>query len=422
MVAVLLTCARVGFGAIARIHEDALRGLGVRTVAVIETDPARHDAVRGAGLTPVAEYAEAAAMRPDFWDICTPTGCHAEVLQEISGCAPEAPVVIEKPICDHADLVKLRSTLERHRGPIVVNENYSSSAVTAAVIEHVMRRGLTPTKVVVEMTKNRGRDYLAGRFIDPALGAFGYEGTHLIAAVAALGDARGQDYLDGTIDDIDVDNVALTGADGSVLDGSRWDTDHAEGRVGLSHQGGAFVGYRTPSGCEVELYTSLSGIVGYPCPPYAPAAARIEQSDAVTRYRIFRVDGTAPDGVAHQIVGFYEPLPGLDRGQGALAVYREWELAEHIAPVDDDTMTRHFRRTLDHIAGRGPNPFPPERALRALGLLHRWATAAKSEPGDDSDEVLGRSDTAATRARECARFRVPADVPVQRPGLQGARP
>ncbi|MEV4257648.1 Gfo/Idh/MocA family oxidoreductase [Spirillospora sp. NPDC049652] len=422
MVAVPLTCARVGFGTIARIHEDALRRLGVRTVAVIETDVARHGAVREAGLTPVAGYAEAAAMRPDFWDICTPTGCHAEVLEEISGCAPDAPVVIEKPICDHADLARLLPILERHRGGIVVNENYSSSAVTAAVVNHLTRTGLTPVKVVVEMTKHRGRDYLAGRFIDPALGAFGYEGTHLIAAVAALGDARGQDYLDGAVYDIDVDNVALTDAAGSALDGSQWDTDAAEGRVGLSRQGGAFVGYRTPGGCEVELYTSLSGIVGYPCPPYAPAAPRIEQSDAVTRYRIFRVDGTTPDGVAQQIVGFYEPLPGLDRGQGALAVYREWELAELIAPIEDDTMTRHFARILDHVAGKGPNPFPPERALRALHLLHQWAGAAGGEPGDDSDEVLGSDDSAAARARECARFRVPAGISAQRPRLRGARP
>ena len=44
--------SRVGFGTIARIHEDALRTLDVRTVAVIETDRLRHPEVREPGLAP----------------------------------------------------------------------------------------------------------------------------------------------------------------------------------------------------------------------------------------------------------------------------------------------------------------------------------------------------------------------------------
>jgi GFO/IDH/MocA oxidoreductase family protein len=395
-----LSCVRVGFGSIARIHEDVLGRLGVETVAVVEADPGRHDRIREVGLTPVADYGEAAARRPGFWDVCTPTESHAEVLSAISAADRDADVIVEKPICDHGDLPVLRPVLEGHRGRIVVNENYCSSVVTEAVVGHVARLALRPTKVIVEMTKHRGPDYLAGRFIDPVLGAFGYEGSHLIAAVASLGES----YRDGAVYDLDVDDIALDDAEGSVLDDSAWDAEETQGRVVLCGQGGAFVGYETQSGCRVELYTSMSGIVGYPCPPYAPPSARIEPTDPVTRYRVFRVDGTDPSGTAHQVVGFYEPLPGRARGEGAVALFREWEMTDLLAPLGDDTMIQHLHRTLRHFSGQGPNPCPPHWAVRTLEQLHRWAVDGRAEPGIDSGDVLGRQDSAAERLRESSRF------------------
>jgi hypothetical protein len=53
------------------------------------------------------------------------------------------------------------------------------------------------------------------------------------------------------------------------------------------------------------------------------------------RYRIFRVDGTGPDGTPQQVVGFYEPLPDHKRGQAAIALFREWALTERISRVPD---------------------------------------------------------------------------------------
>jgi hypothetical protein len=395
-----LTCVRVGWGTVARIHEDATRGLGVRTVGVVEIDPSRHEAIRQAGLRPFTTCGEAAESSPTFWDICTPLRSHVDTFAQISALDPAANVVIEKPVCGHCDIPDLRTALDRHDGRVVVNENYASSAVTEAVTERVAALGLRPVKVIVEMTKHRGGDFLAGRFLDPALGAFGYEGTHLLTVAGALG----AEYRTGVVYDVDVDHLPAVDTSGSPLDNSPFDLEDTVGQVRLNRQGGAFVGYRTASGCRVELYSSMSGLIGYPCVPYAPAA-RIEQTDGLTRYRIFRVDGVDQQGTSHQVVGFYEPLPGLSRGQGALAVFREWELIQHEAPIADATMSRHFDRILRYFTQGGPNPCPPEEAIETLLALHDWAEAGFADE-TDSDEVLGRADTDADRKRDARRFRL----------------
>jgi len=397
-----ITCVGVGWGAVARIHEAATRRLGVRTVGVVEIDRDRHQAIRMAGLRPFATIDEAAALAPTFWDVRTPLRAHIDSLARIHALCPDADVVVEKPVCQYADIDDLQSVLADHRGRVVVNENYCSSAVTRGIAAHVARLGLRPTKVVVEMTKHRGRDFLGGRFLDPTLGAFGYEGTHLLAAVAALG----PEYLRGTIFDLDVDNLPMVDSHGSPLNNSEHDLESHPEIVLLARQGGAFVGYRTDAGCRVELYTSLSGIIGYPCPPFAPAAAVIDQHDTARRYRIFRVDGTAPDGAPHRVVGFYEPMPGHERGQAAIALFRDWALTELISPIPDDTMTRHFRRIIDHFTGNGDNPCPPELGVTSVRQLHDWAQQGSVEHGSDSDHVLGADRTVTERAWEAAQFRL----------------
>lgn len=380
-----MTCARIGAGVIAGIHERALRKLGVVTVAVLEADPARHEQVRAAGLTPLSDYEQIAALRPSFWDICTPTESHAEVFEQVCAVDPDANVVVEKPLCDHADLGRFTEVLRRHRGKVVVNENYCSSAVSDSVCAKVAELGLRPAKVIVEMSKHRGTDFLAGRFVDPALGAFGYEGTHLLAAVAALDPG----FTTGTLADADL---------------SPLDLDGRAGPVNLDDQGGAFAAWETADGCRVEIYTSMAGILGYPCPPYAPAVTVLGRGDT-TRWRIFRVDGTDPAGTAWQVVGFYEPLPGLPRGHGALACFREWRQAEPARIVADDTMTRHFTRVLSHFAGDAANPCPPSAAAATIERLNELAEDARRlELPGDPDDVLGDPVSAKIRAVECARF------------------
>ncbi|MFD0851153.1 hypothetical protein ACFQ07_02910 [Actinomadura adrarensis] len=205
------------------------------------------------------------------------------------------------------------------------------------------------------MTKNRGRDYLAGRFTDPALGAFGYEGTHLIAAIEALS----KDYLHGDLIESAASNLLLPANGGP--------------RMPFQHQGTAFVTLTATSGCRVELYTSMTGVIGHACAPFATPGQHIPDDDHDTRYRVLRIEGADRDGNSYQVAGFFEPLSGHDRGQGAVVTLRDHSPIEPPEYLDDHTVIRHFTRALDHFSGRGTNPCSAEDAMRHVRHLHEWA-------------------------------------------------
>ncbi|NER38299.1 MAG: hypothetical protein F6J93_30815 [Oscillatoria sp. SIO1A7] len=77
--------------------------------------------------------------------------------------------------------------LKNFKGKLVVNENYITSLVTKKIKELIIDMDLAPHKVVSEMTKNRINDFINGRFLDNNLGAFGYEGSHIVTNVMVLG-------------------------------------------------------------------------------------------------------------------------------------------------------------------------------------------------------------------------------------------
>src|SRR5690349_12463733 len=97
------TCIRVGYGAIAQIHEVKLDMLGVRTLAIVETHPERRMAAERAGFQVATSCTEVAELRPTFWDICVPTQYHVDILEMIAACDPCANILIEKPICRYTD-------------------------------------------------------------------------------------------------------------------------------------------------------------------------------------------------------------------------------------------------------------------------------------------------------------------------------
>ncbi|NEO65467.1 MAG: hypothetical protein F6J98_35800, partial [Moorea sp. SIO4G2] len=76
-------------------------------------------------------------------------------------------------------------------GKLVVNENYLSSSVTEKIKQVISFLDITPNRVISEMTKNRINDFINGRFLDNHFYAFGYEGSHIVTNVMALG----EDYL-----------------------------------------------------------------------------------------------------------------------------------------------------------------------------------------------------------------------------------
>jgi hypothetical protein len=383
-----MRCVRIGYGKIARIHEEQLRQHGVQTIGILEISPERIRDLEQAGFLAIGSVREAVSLQPDFYDICTPTHARLAILRQLCTLDPQANILIEKPICDFQDIAQIQELLLQHDGLVAVNENYASSNVTLAVKQALASLRINPTRLILESTKNRGADFLAGRFIDTHLGALGYEGSHLLAIIAEFGEGYEKALLlDSDLDNIQVINSGVASTE-SVL--------HL-------NQGGAFMQYQSKNGSIVELYTSMAGQIGFPCPPYAHQDQFIQHEDVKTRYRIVRADGLDDQGVPHQVVGFYEPLKGLQRSLGVMAIFKEWQLYSLSAPIKDNTMSQHLLRVIRFFKGLETNPYSIERGVQDVRLLREWANSCWSS-AEDSEEELGNKLNVQKRREDAMRF------------------
>jgi hypothetical protein len=346
------TCIRVGYGAIAQIHQQKLDTVGVRTLAIVETHPQRRLAAERAGLHVATSCTEVAHLRPTFWDICVSTQYHVDILEAVAACDRGANVLIEKPICRYTDILRLEHVLRQFSGQIVVNENYCSSAVTQYVRQTIEQLDIQIEQIAIEMTKHRGADVASGRFVDEEFGALGYEGPHLLAIIQHLG----QQYLPGDVVDLVVEDAIIpTAAGGSIL---------------LASQGGIDLTYLTPAGVEVNLYTSLVGRPKYVLPPLNQPGMTIPYGDS-TRHRVLQVTGRDIRGDTYQIVGWYEPIRGYDRSQGGAAISKNGAVQKFIQPIWDDTIGTHLARAVRCFTGADENPCSVTQALRIVHFLEQ---------------------------------------------------
>jgi hypothetical protein len=351
-------CVRVGYGAVARIHERKLTQVGVCTAAVVESNPERRARAHADGFS-VVDASRAVELRPTFWDICTSTDQHLDTMETILRMVPDANLLVEKPVCSPREVGRLLALVARSRGRIVVNENYHSSFVTRMVRRVVFERlGLRPLRLTVEMTKNRVPDFEAGRFIDADLMALGYEGPHLLAVAQQLGEG----FLPSQA-------VRTRFSDLLLPDGKR-----------LVGQRSATIEYRSRAGVEVELFTALDGAVKHRRPglplPFAPELI----GDDATRHRIVIVDGIDRRGRPTSVIGFFEPVAGLERGRGIVATVRGDELVESLE-VEDDNMGAHLRRAVEFFRAGGHNPGTALSAAHIATLLGRCTAAASIDHG-----------------------------------------
>ncbi len=180
-----ITCITIGYGSVAPVHHDKLSSCNVKPVGIIETNAAKHDAIRKKGYPVCDTYEEALQLTPDFWDICCPVDDHVTVIENIIALDPHARIIVEKPICNFEEIPKLQELLKNFLGKIVVNENYLSSATTQKIKDLAAKHGVDIKNITIEMDKNRTRDFIAGRYVD-AKGAFYYEGTHMLTILGDI--------------------------------------------------------------------------------------------------------------------------------------------------------------------------------------------------------------------------------------------
>lgn len=403
-------CIRIGFGKIARIHEEQLNNHGVRTLGVVELKPDLITEIEHSGLRAFRSINDTLDYNPDFYDICTPVHARTDVLKTICALNPEANILIEKPICSYKDIQTIRDILKHHRGKVVVNENYASSNVTTIVRDALSSRGIRPTRLIVESTKHRGADYLGGRYIDHHIGALGYEGSHLLAIVGVFGE--GYEIEELIESDIDSIHLSTGEADRCLFDMCNEIAPQSD--KSLSNQGGAFMQYRARNGCLVDLYTSMSGIIGFPCPPFAYPGQIIPQADSQTRYRILRVDGVDDAGATYQIVGFFEPVLGLERSMAKMLIFKDYSLHDQSDDFEDNTMIQHLLRAIRHFKGLETNPYSVSQAMDDVAKLHEWSKTCWNNT-EDSDDYLGSKALADARLEDARRFQITGGLVARQP-------
>ena len=246
----LLGCVRVGNGQVAFWHENKFRDLGIDTLGIIDPDPVKQKEAAERGIKIFDSFYPASAIRPFFWDICCPTKYHVEVIREIIKIDPHANIIVEKPICNYSNIKSLNQILKQFKGKLVVNENYIASSVTQKIKELIISMNMTPHRVVSEMTKNRVNDFINGRFVDDKFYAFGYEGSHMVTNVLALGEK----YLPQNIGKIFYEDLQV---------------NINERNYYLPKQAMVEKHYRAVNGAEVVLYTSMVGKIKYFYPGYS---------------------------------------------------------------------------------------------------------------------------------------------------------
>jgi predicted dehydrogenase len=354
-----LTCVRVGYGEIARLHQTKLQSLGVRLSGIYDSSLLRRQEARRDGRRVLSGLDELKRSAFDFWDVCVSTAGHFRVIQEILRLDPAANILVEKPVCAPEDIERMRSLSRSFPCRISVNETYYSSRVLQLVKHTVEQLRITPKRISVEMSKDRRDDIRQGRFVDEELGILGYEGSHMLAALQQLGD----EFLPE-----EVDSVVWSGM-----------TLEQDGKTRLlPRQGSVDIRYRACHGVEVQMFSSMTGDVRRPVLCFRPGRGR--------RYRVLDVEGVDPSGDRVQVIGLFEPIQTLERGQGVMLVYKNSRLAQSVVPVEDDHMQSHLSRVCRYFQGRDDNPCSVEQGLAIVQWLQSFAST--QEAGRSSERRI----------------------------------
>ena len=335
----------IGFGNVAKKHIQNYPP-EVKFIAIIDPDKSKLAKAVKAGFLPFESLESVLeSIQPDFWDICIPPNERLSYVEKILSLnIGQSNILIEKPICAVSQTEEFEKLVKHSKSKICVNENYSSSTVNKIIQEKLLKNKIGKAHIVIEFSKNRIQDFIKGRYIDKELGAFGYEGTHMISCVSCLSLAKKpKEIISSHIYNLRVPEAFY----------------YSNGK----YQGGAELEYSTEDGSLVEVLTFMDGHVKHPLDILNIDNERdIENPDV--RYRIIEIKEKDVS-----IIGQYEPVLGWERLYGRVYVTQKGKIVEKEEKIYDNSMKTHIQRALSFFFNNGTNPYTVEKGLADLKFL-----------------------------------------------------
>lgn len=341
----------IGYGNAARIHKNTFPE--AEMIGVFDNDPKKIEEFRKDPQMYFYRGLEEMLMcspEPDYFDVTTPTDSHFTVVKEILSKYPAARILVEKPVCLPSETEELRKLEKRFKeAKISVNENYMSSKVIRRVRENYEELGMDRPQVSIEFSKNRIPDVEKGRFLDKELGAFGYEGPHMLTCVIGSGgDKRMKQINNSTF-------KPMILSDGKAIE----------------EQGEAILDYRANDGSSVHFFTSMIGNTDVMLPG-SDKLPKYNIKNPEERYRVMLVRENLMT-----VGGIFEPIPSKPRGNGMVFIYDNGDL-KRIDSFDDNHMRKQQERAVAFFESKGENPCNVETAIGIVEDLDRAVKFAKA--------------------------------------------
>jgi hypothetical protein len=114
-------------------------------------------------------------------------------------------------------------------------------------------------------------------------------------------------------------------------------------------------------------------------PPLNQPGMTIPYGDS-TRHRVLQVTGRDIRGDTYQIAGWYEPIRGYDRSQGAASISKNGAVQKFIQPIWDDTIGTHLARAVRCFTGEDENPCSVVQALRIVRFMEQCTRPTLGAP------------------------------------------
>ncbi len=160
---------RIGSGNIAKLHHNCTEDY-VQVLAAIDTDMAKSTfygpTVKKFNSLDKFFISNISSDQIFYYDICTPTNTHLELIEKVLVFDPAANILIEKPVCLPDQLQELEALVSKYPdAKISINEQYNSSVLLSKIKKEMVKLGIAKNalEIYLESIKDRRTDFRNGR-------------------------------------------------------------------------------------------------------------------------------------------------------------------------------------------------------------------------------------------------------------------